>query len=120
MVAIFWECTRAIYARAEQGQGGCIDIHTNGVYNFLPGEIENYINAQASGYGIDRIVRVNALEVNLSSMLQIHLDDFLAPELMQHCTSYWREDGSRFTDPSCHVTFTEWTEDNNVVFMQAI
>jgi len=56
-----------ILAQAVEGNGGKVKIATLGIYNFAEGELEEFINAQSSGGGIDGIVEINSpdTETNL-------------------------------------------------------
>ncbi|MCP4696822.1 MAG: hypothetical protein GY862_08225 [Gammaproteobacteria bacterium] len=86
----------AVYARAEQGRGGRIEIATKGIYNFSPGNIDQYINAEASGGGIHGIVEINSPENDAVEKVLIALPAPLPKMgLLPVCPE--RGEGSRFS-----------------------
>ncbi|WP_353571742.1 filamentous hemagglutinin N-terminal domain-containing protein [Candidatus Albibeggiatoa sp. nov. BB20] len=56
-----------ILAQANEGNGGQLNITTTGI--FTEGSLDNFINAESSGGGIDGLVEINSPDIDISGML---------------------------------------------------
>ncbi|MCV6637931.1 filamentous hemagglutinin N-terminal domain-containing protein [Candidatus Albibeggiatoa sp. nov. NOAA] len=59
----------SILAQANQGNGGQLNITTTGIYNFAEGSLDNFINAESSGGGIDGLVEISSPDIDISAAL---------------------------------------------------
>ncbi|RKZ53463.1 MAG: hypothetical protein DRR00_04645 [Candidatus Parabeggiatoa sp. nov. 3] len=82
-----------ILSQSFQGNGGKIQIKTSGIYNFEQGEIEEFINAQSSGGGIDGEVKIDSPAINLDEVLVVLSSEFVE-ETLKRCDE--RENPSTF------------------------
>ncbi|RKZ89058.1 MAG: hypothetical protein DRR16_03400, partial [Candidatus Parabeggiatoa sp. nov. 3] len=63
------------------------------IYNFEQGEIEEFINAQSSGGGIDGEVKIDSPAINLDEVLVVLSSEFVE-ETLKRCDE--RENPSTF------------------------
>ncbi|HAI67932.1 MAG TPA: hypothetical protein DCM38_00675 [Gammaproteobacteria bacterium] len=70
-----------ILSQSFQGDGGKIQIKTSGIYNFSEGELEEFINAQSSGGGIDGEVKIDSPAINLDELLVVLPSEFVEKTL---------------------------------------